>query len=448
MVTKGYVGGEESPGKQLKKYYDRRATDLAQMKRITDDAAAEGRATLDADEKAAFESWEGMVADEDRLIAKLQKQIEEEKRMPTVPAPAAETFEQVAERYGVDEADRRFARTSAPVMRAADGSEYRMLGPEHRMADIYAAKASVRDNNLSIGRMIKGMVTGNWRDADAERRALGETANVLGGYLVPDALWSQVLDAARAQSAFVQAGARVVPMETETLGMPMIDSDPTFAVKAEHSAWSESNINFGMGTLVAKTYGALIRVSNELLEDAPMAAQAIETSLTRGLAQAIDSACLIGSSGGINGITNNLTIVANQTGSVGAVEWADLHNAVVTVQGNNFEPNAYIVHPTIAGDFDILASGDGTTSAKLWQGPPPSVSGVRRFRTTTIGTAKVLVGDFSYAVFGVRMQPTIEISRVADDALAKYQTLIRIVWRGDSIVLRPEAFHLLAGITT
>ena len=437
-----------SPGRQLKAAYDGRAQALATMQSIRDKAVAEKRANLSEEEIASFDAAALTCEALDEQIPELKKLVEEEKRMKTVIDRNADSLEQIEQREGVDAANAHRAATLPKPMLDAEGREFRMLGPEHRMSDMYAGKASVRDNNLSIGRLIKGMVTGNWRDADAERRALGETANVLGGYLVPDALWSQVLDAARAQSAFVQAGARVVPMETETLAMPMIDSDPTFAVKAEHAAWSESNINFGLGMLNAKTYGSLIRVSNELLEDSPLAAQAIETSLTRGLASAIDSACLIGSSGGITGITNNTTIVANQTGSVGAILWDDLHAATVAVQANNFEPTAYIVHPTIAGDLDILTSGDGTTSAKLWQGPPPSVSGVRRFKTTTIGTAKILVGDFSYAVFGVRLKPSIEISRVADDAMAKYQTLIRIVWRGDSIVLRPEAFHLLAGITT
>jgi HK97 family phage major capsid protein len=166
--------------------------------------------------------------------------------MKVVPNHCAETWQQIADREGEDAANERHQRALPRKLLDAEGREYRALTPLHRMADIYTRDVSVRDGNLSIGRMLKGAITGDWRNADAERRAMGEGSNNLGGYLVPDALWSQVLDAARAKSAYVQAGAITVPMETETLAMPRIDADPTFHFKGENDSFNESSVNFGL----------------------------------------------------------------------------------------------------------------------------------------------------------------------------------------------------------
>ncbi|MDZ4784242.1 MAG: phage major capsid protein [Planctomycetia bacterium] len=437
-----------STGKQLMKCHDLRAATLQKMQSVYDQAESDKRASLTVEEVRDFDDCEAVIDALDVQIRELKIKQEEEKRMPTAPNPAAETWEQTAAREGEDAANERYHRALPRKLLDAEGREYRALTPQHRMADIYTRDVSVRDSNLSLGRMLKGSITGDWRGADAERRAMGEGSNNLGGYLVPDALWSQVLDAARAKSAYVQAGAITVPMETETLAMPRIDADPTFAFKGENDAFSESTVGFGLVNLVSRTFGTIVKVSEELLMDAPMAADAIEQSLIRGLATALDSAALIGLSPGMSGLIQNSTIVTAQTGSVGAIDWLDLHTAAVAVRSNNHEPTAYVCDPVIAGDLDAIVSGDGTTSARLWLGPPPSIAGISRFTTTTMPTSSIIMGDFSFAVLGVRMQPRIEISRVADDAFERFQAAIRIVWRGDTAVLRPSAFHLLAGITT
>ena len=41
----------------------------------------------------------------------------------------------------------------------------------------------------------------------------------------------------------------------------------------------------------------------------------------------------------------------------------------------------------VGGDLDILTSGDGSNSAKLWLGAPPSVQPLLRLTTTSIGDA-------------------------------------------------------------
>jgi HK97 family phage major capsid protein len=138
----------------------------------------------------------------------------------------------------------------------------------------------------------------------------------------------------------------------------------------------------------------------------------------------------------------------SETGSVGAIAWEDLSAAVTDIQTSNFEPNAYVLHPDIAGDLAVLTSGDGTNSAKLWLGPPPNVAPLTQLVTTNISNASAIVGRFDQFVWAIRQGALIEVSREAGDSFAKHQVLIKLTWRGDTGALRRDAFHRLVGVTT
>jgi HK97 family phage major capsid protein len=401
-----------------KRAWNDRAAAMTAMRALS--AKLGDRTEFTAEETVAFNRLKQQVSSADEIIERAQLQQNGERGMKTVTD-----------------------WNLAPGTEAAPGVQ--MLSPDQKLSEVYRAGP---EGKLSLGKMLRGAVTGRWDGAAAEQLAMRENANSTGGFLVPTGLWNQVLDRARAASVLIRAGMRTIPMDTETLLLPKVSGDPTFSAKGEGQAWTESDASFEANMLKAVTYGAIVRCSNELLADSPLAMETIENTLVRGLATAIDSACLIGSSGGITGLVNSAAITTAQTGSVGAIDWTDLVVAATAIRTGNFEPNAYIASPTIAGDLDLIVSGDGTNSARMWLGPPPAISGVTRQVTNTIGDATIVMGDFSYLAFGVRQEATIEVSRTADDAFHKNDTLIRIVWRGDSVPMRTEAFHKLAGITT
>lgn len=413
--------------------WNQRATALAGMKKISARVEAEGRDHLTEAEDAEFRKLKEIVSKADADIERHGLNAEHERALPTMTdwnaATATEDYE---------------LRGYASIAGAPAGVQ--MLSPKAKLTDVFRPGP---DGKLSIGKMIRGMATGRWEGAESEKLAMRENANSTGGVMVPTGLWNSVVDLARARSVYIAAGAVTIPMTTETLVVPRAASDFTFACKGEGQAWTESDASFDSVTLTAKTYGALGRISNELLADGgDLASQAIETSLIRGLAASIDAATLNGSSGGMTGLLNSPTIVAAQTGSVGAIAWEDLITAATAIRVQNYEPNSYIISPTIASDLDALTSGDGVNSAKTWLGAPPAVEGVRRLTTTAIADTDIIMGDFTQTCIGIRQEAVIEVSREANDAFAKNDTLIRIVWRGDALPLRPTAFHRLAGITT
>lgn len=121
---------------------------------------------------------------------------------------------------------------------------------------------------------------------------------------------------------------------------------------------------------------------------------------------------------------------------------------MVDLWGQNFEPNAYVTSPTIAGDLDAITSGDGTNSAKLWLGPPPPVEPLTRYVTSNVPDTTIIIGDFTQLVIGLRQQPLIEISTEAENAFSKHQVLVKVTFRGDCQCLHSNAFHTLDGVTT
>src|SRR3954468_10363228 len=78
---------------------------------------------------------------------------------------------------------------------------------------------------LSLRKYLRGMVTGEWDGADAERRAMAEGVLGTGGYMLPAPLSAQIIDLARNQTRVLQAGAGLVPMPNKTLDMARWEQD-------------------------------------------------------------------------------------------------------------------------------------------------------------------------------------------------------------------------------
>jgi len=187
--------------------------------------------------------------------------------------------------------------------------------------------------------------------------------------------------------------------------------------------------------------------SRELIEDSPLASEMISASLLRGLVAAVDKAALQGMSGwSFLGLCSHADI--SETGSIGAIAWEDLIAAVAAVRSNNFQPTAIICSPTIYSDLYSIASGDAVNASKGWVPPPLSVADIPILATSAMPDSKIIVGDFSQLLFGVRSQPLLEASVDAQDAFERHGVRFKASWRGDLAVARPSAFYRLAGVTT
>lgn len=134
----------------------------------------------------------------------------------------------------------------------------------------------IKARELSLGRLLRGIVLGDWKGSEAERRTLAIGDSTLGGYLVPSPISARVIDLARNQARVLQAGALTVPLEANTLTLARVTGDPTASWKAENAPGTFSDMAFGKIELVAKSLLALIKTSVEIFEDAANLSQVVE----------------------------------------------------------------------------------------------------------------------------------------------------------------------------
>src|SRR5205085_4360258 len=103
-----------------------------------------------------------------------------------------------------------------------------VLRPEDRMAQ-WQSERRVRSGftdddarQFSVGRAVRGMVTGDWSDAELEQRALAEGVDSMGGFVTPEILSANVIDRIRAQAQVLNAGATTVPMDSDKVSVPRL----------------------------------------------------------------------------------------------------------------------------------------------------------------------------------------------------------------------------------
>ena len=334
-----------------------------------------------------------------------------------------------------------------------DGREIPVLSNKQRLSDL-AVKGDC-DSKLSLGRMVKGMVTGNWDGAAAEIKAMQESPGSSGGFLVPSELSSEIIDLARAKSVCIKAGARTLPMDSPELTIVKLTGDPSAYWTAESVAITESSATFALVNLKALACACLVRVSIQLLEDATIISNTIEDAISKALGLELDRVGLLGTgSGEPRGVYNTPDINSRSLGTNGgSLAFSDFSNGVYDIKAENGEPNAVVYSPRTWKTIDQWADGLGNPILQ-----PESFKALSKFDTTTIsetmtqGTSSTascaIVGDFTQLLFGVRTNITLEASRTGgSDTFEKMEVFVRAFLRSDVGILRPQHFTKIVGIT-
>ncbi len=158
-----------------------------------------------------------------------------------------------------------------------------------RSVEDTALRKSAGDNGrdkgkqeISISKYFRGAITGNWSEADYEleqfksvNKALGSAIGTAGGFLVIPEFSRELIELLRAKSVIRGLGPRVYPMSGDTLVFNRQTGAATAYWVAEGVEKTESEETFGQASLVLKEVAGLVKVSNNLIEDASPAVDAI-----------------------------------------------------------------------------------------------------------------------------------------------------------------------------
>lgn len=336
------------------------------------------------------------------------------------------------------------------IWRTPDGVAVPVLGKEHRMADFVPTGSDAGD--LGLSGYMKALAFGP--RTDLERRVLGEATIGAGGAVVPTPLAAGLIDLLRARTVTIQAGARTVPMTSQTLRIARQITDPTGGWRAENAAITESDPVFDQVTLTAKSWAVRFNISRELLEDGQNVEQTCRNILAGAGAVGLDQAVLVGSGAsnqplGIRG-QSGIQTVSMGTNGAQITNWTPALNAVQSLEtANSGNLSAMIMAPrtsrVIYGFVD--STGQPLQTPPRLANVPVLVSTsvpINETQGTATNASSIFTGDFNEVLIGLRTDLTIQ---VLQERFAEVGQIGFIAWmRADVALARPAAIARIAGI--
>lgn len=310
---------------------------------------------------------------------------------------------------------------------------------------------------LSLGKWLRGQITGEWEGAGLERQAsLGEGSVGTGGAFVPSPLSSMIIDLARTKARVIQAGATTVPMTSSTLAIGRVASDPGSAWKSESAAVaSPTDPTYERVTFTARTLVGFVKASRELWEDAANMDQIVTGQFAETLARKLDLAALYGSGTAPEprGVKNTAGInsLSMGTNGVALTDYGPFVDQAQKLWEANFDsPTAYIMAPRTRGNVGRLKDTTGQPMRA-----PSEVDQIPRLETTQVpvnltqGTSNlasdIFGADWSQLLIGMRTGIQIEIlrERFAADT---FEVGILAHMRADIQVAHPLGFVVTVGV--
>jgi len=326
------------------------------------------------------------------------------------------------------------------------GEQIRVLGPK----DSWTTEE--RGDGIALGDIARAMVTGPRNEF--EKRALSEGTDSAGGYTVPAPLAGGFIDALRARSVAIRAGALTVPMETQTLAMARLATDATVAWRAEAGGVSEGDPTFDRVTLTALSLAGIVKVSRELISDSSNLGMMLENTLTKAMALELDRAAIYGdgTSNSPTGVINTSGINTVSMGTNGAAlsSYDELIDSVYEMQVDNAgDPTAMIMHPRTSAAIGKLKDTNNNPLTV-----PPMIARIPQLVTTaapideTQGTASnassIVFGDFPQLLIGMREDINITFLRELYAATGQGAFLVHM--RADVQLAHAASFCQLLGI--
>lgn len=330
----------------------------------------------------------------------------------------------------------------------------RLFGPGESIREHALRESMHGGSELSAGRALRGILSGDWKNAEAEKRLMGTTGE--GAIMIPAPLASEWFDLARNKAVCLTAGARVVPMESKTLSLAAVDEDPAVEWKVESEAGSGADVGLREVLLTSKTlFVGPITCSKELIYDAVNAEEILNSAMGGALAVALDKAALLGDDGGVgpSGLVNDAA-VGELPGVGDLTSYLPFSLAYSQLQETNTDmANVGVVYnPSVFGTLDALIAGDNGQPLN----PPRSFESLK-YRLVSnqipndLGEGEnetlAVMGDFRQMLIGSRLSMVLEASDVAGDAFEKFQVKFRGVLRADIALARPAHFVVMSGIT-
>lgn len=225
----------------------------------------------------------------------------------------------------------------------------------------------------------------------------------LGGFIVSqDYRGDLFVEALRAQSVAMMAGARAMPGLQGNVTIPVQTGSASFGWIAEGVDGTASNLTFSAINMAPRTVAGAVPMTRRLLmQSSPAIEQLVRQDLVTGAALALDDAILEGNghSGVPLGISNHPAINTSTITSAGNPDWDEM----VTFESEVAADNAlggrlgFITTPAVRG---VLKTKSKDTGSGLFVMEGNEVNGYPLMVSTQLTTHAILFGDWSQIMVG------------------------------------------------
>lgn len=301
-------------------------------------------------------------------------------------------------------------------------------------------------NSLSNGEELLAKA----RENKKIQNSFGSTVPADGGFLIPETLRSELLSVAL-ETAIVRPRARVIPMDSLRVPIPMVDSSSNAASvfggivaywTEEGASLTETQASFGRVVLEAKKLTAYSEAPNELVADAPAFGAFLDQILPEAIAWYEDLAFLTGTGVGepLGVFESTAAIeVAKEAGQAAdTIVWENIVKMYARMLPGSLGRAVWVAGIDTFPELATMALAVGTGGSAIWlnngvEGPPMTILGrpvIFTEKSPLLGDA----GDIAFVDFGYYLIGDRQVMQAMSSPHFKFasdKTAYRIIERVD-----------------
>lgn len=319
-----------------------------------------------------------------------------------------------------------------------------------RKNETFKRKLNVENRGLNIGKYIRGIATGNWENAENEKRAM-TTAGT--GTLIPQELSADIIDMARAVSLFTSADVPVIPMKSNNITISRVKKDPVFSFKQEAKSGVSAEFELESVELKSKTCYGYAYVSLEAIKSSKNLDFIIYDVFSKAIANSIDKAMLYGQ---YNTSTTSYDDFApagimNDEGikKLNAVEgqgYDTFIKAISKVRKENGNPTSYCINSDTEELLSLLKTSDGQ-----YLNPPQAIEKLNKVVSNQLNSdeesgSDALVFDPLSMIIGIQNEIQIQMFDNTDECIKNGLVGFRVYAMIDCVATQPKHICKIEGI--
>lgn len=245
-------------------------------------------------------------------------------------------------------------------------------------------------------------------------------------------------------------GVRVLSGLSGNVSIPKHGTGTTVGWVAENAALSASDMTFDPVTLAPKHAGGLSEMSRQLImQSSPDIENLVRADLSFMLAQAIDSALILG--GGSNQPVGVLSTSGIQTANLATLNWANVLTMVQKLDLINASAVNWLGSTKVKAKLQGTVKAASTAVYLMEGGKMADIPGMFTNqvpeKTGSPNTGRLILGDWSQVLLGIWSELDILVNPYAETAYSKGNVLVRAMSTVDVALRHANAFVVADDIT-